>query len=245
MRRFSAIITRRPRRRHCAFSLIELLSAMSVLVVLIALLAAAFNQTKIAWMNSENRMATYQQARSILDFMSTELMQAVAATNILFHGQPDAVFFVAPVGGDTNDVSELCEVGYVFAPGAAPDYLWQVSRRFTPPSTANLTGSPPLWNIHDPEWWDGAGGFASERILLSNSVLNLSFGYTVNGAFTTSHTGATLPEAVQITIQVVDERAARRLRLMSGDSAAFERLTNESARVFSTYVHLRMAAPQP
>ena len=78
---------------------------------MITLLFAAFGQASRAWLQSENRVETFSQARSALDFMSKELSQAIVSSNITFLGDTNDIAFVAPLNIGTNAV-DLMEVVY-------------------------------------------------------------------------------------------------------------------------------------
>ncbi|MGD0650813.1 MAG: hypothetical protein ABSA97_06700 [Verrucomicrobiia bacterium] len=109
-----------------AFTLFELLASIGILAILSALLFAAFNQASKAWLQSESRVETFQQARAALDYISKELSQAIVTSNITFLGSSGSVAFVAPVNDGTNAV-DLMEIVYrlsVPAPNPAlPDPL--------------------------------------------------------------------------------------------------------------------------
>jgi prepilin-type N-terminal cleavage/methylation domain-containing protein len=119
-----------PTRTHRAFTLIELLASMAILVVMIGMLFAVFQQTSKAWLAGENRVDTFAQARAALALMSRELSQAIVTNTISFFGEEDEtllgappapkqiplymdnVAFVAPVGDGATDGMDLMEVVY-------------------------------------------------------------------------------------------------------------------------------------
>ena len=114
-----------------AFTVLELITAMAILVLLVGLLSAAFNQASKAWTFAENRVETFTDARAALDFMAKELSQAITTAQIPFLAQEETsytlgaitppplpvlhfgnVAFVASVGNGATDGMDLMEVVY-------------------------------------------------------------------------------------------------------------------------------------
>jgi prepilin-type N-terminal cleavage/methylation domain-containing protein len=105
-------LTVRPAVRHslaphggqsrAAFTLTELMVSMAILGLIMVMLFGIFEQVNKAWLNGENRVETFTQARAIMDLMSRELSQAVATPKISFFGGPNKVCFVAPVNTAAN-----------------------------------------------------------------------------------------------------------------------------------------------
>src|ERR1041384_5260506 len=112
--------------RRAAFTLIELMASISILGLLVFVLFAAFNQASKAWIQGENRVETFQQARAALDDMSKELTQAMASTNISFLGSLTNVAFIAPINTGTNAV-DIEEVVYVLTTNSPPSLVRRVS----------------------------------------------------------------------------------------------------------------------
>ncbi len=112
--------------RHAGFTLLELLAAMAILLIMTALLFQAFGQASRGWLQAENRVETFSQARAVLDFMSKEISQAIVNSNITFLGDANDIAFVAPVNTGTNAV-DLVEVVYRLSlpSKAAPGLLIQ------------------------------------------------------------------------------------------------------------------------
>ena len=67
-RKLSGQVAHRP----AAFTLLELLTSIAVLAIISSLLFAAFNQATKVWLQGENRVETFTQARATLDFMTKE-----------------------------------------------------------------------------------------------------------------------------------------------------------------------------
>ena len=64
-------------RRHSAFSIVELLLAMSVLTLLMVFLVQMLNAVSRTWADGERRVENYQNGRAILDLIARELGPAV------------------------------------------------------------------------------------------------------------------------------------------------------------------------
>jgi prepilin-type N-terminal cleavage/methylation domain-containing protein len=215
-------------KRHCqerAFTLIELLAAVTVLAILMVMLATAFNQGQSGWLKGEKRIIAFQEARKALDAMSVELSQAFVASNVFFTGvSATELRFVAPLNTDTNNQTDLCEVGYKWMSAGLA-----ITRQFTPPE-ATVLGS--TWKITGPL----DDNFAGRQPLLSNTVTGLRFDYIrADGSVQSSWPASTnLPKAIRITLNVVDSRTGQQLQ--EGGNVAV--LTNENQRTFTTLAHL-------
>jgi prepilin-type N-terminal cleavage/methylation domain-containing protein len=232
------------------FTLLELLVAMAILALMVAMLFAAFGQASRGWLQAENRVETFTQARAALDFMSRELAQAIATTNISFLGGVNNVAFVAPVSTDTNDVVDLLEVVYRLDGG-----------RLERQVTAFAAGS--AWNFYSqPQNWPTTTGITNA---VADNIVSLRFDYLgTNGVFIASpswwnsttiasiwsdNNPGTLevmtnrtPAGVQITIDAIDSKTAARLQ--PGMSAAASNNISKPARqTFSTFVAIPNGQP--
>ena len=110
--------------QNSAFSLIELMTAFSVLAVLMVILVGALEPVSKTWTESERRVQTYQRARGALELMARELTPAVVDTRMQFVVAPGemlteagalnvvpdspALFWMAPLGKN----GDLRCVGY-------------------------------------------------------------------------------------------------------------------------------------
>lgn len=89
--------TARPRR---AFSLLEVLVAMSVLSVLLLILLSMTNGASKLWRENENRVDSYREARAALNMLASDLASLHASTNT-------ALFAVTPKNGRNEDDHDL------------------------------------------------------------------------------------------------------------------------------------------
>lgn len=95
-----------------AFTLIEILVALSILAIVVVSSYTVLRGIADSWLKGEARTERYKNARVILDMMSREISQAMINLQPVYClGQGDRVFFVYPVGR-SEDNSDLVEVGY-------------------------------------------------------------------------------------------------------------------------------------
>ena len=67
------------RKEHnAAFTLIELMVAVTIMAILVAIVSAVFHQSSVAWNSGTERMHANVTARAVLNFMAHELRHAVA-----------------------------------------------------------------------------------------------------------------------------------------------------------------------
>jgi prepilin-type N-terminal cleavage/methylation domain-containing protein len=231
-------------RRRSAFTLIELLASLAILGLIMTMLFTVFEQVNKAWLNGENRVETFTQARAILDLMSRELSQAIATSKISFHGELNKVYFVSPVNANPDNHADLCEVGYEFDKTAYP---FTFTRKLTEPTTANI---PTPWNFYTiASWWTSFDP-TKDTVFKDGTILNLEFHYEdANGnydqaPFTPPFTQNKFPSAIVIYIDCVDSRTAARLQVVGGPTTiAGQNITKPAVRSFSTTVYLPNISP--
>lgn len=111
-----------------AFTLLELLVAMSVLSILMGILFMIFNESTRAWGQTQRRVEAFREARAALHTMTRDLQNAYVTkqTPMLLQQQISNLsaepgpflFFVTSQsfdGQDTTNRSDLCTVGYYCA----------------------------------------------------------------------------------------------------------------------------------
>ncbi len=184
------------------FTLLELLVAMAILGLMVAMLFAAFGQASRGWLQAENRVETFTQARAALDYMSKELSQAMASTNVPFLATTNSLAFVAPVSTDPADGADIEEVVYRLSSNDAftsPDPSgffvdlnppFKLIRRvspyiFTTCQNYYLNGSPcsPLdpWDFYGSVNWPETSDSTRTAIVAEN-ILSLEFTlFSTNG----------------------------------------------------------------
>ena len=248
----------RSRKSRAAFTLIEIMVSMAILGLIMVMLFGIFEQVNKAWLNSENRVETFTQARAIMDLLSRELSQAVATPKITFYGDVNKVYFIAPVNTDPANQADLCEVGYEFELlDTAAKPTMKVIRRFTQPNALNVIAGSGYWDFYENPfaWWNDAAEPTrsfdpnTQATLATNGVLNLQFQYLRRDgtAFPTPYQSQanlnSLPYAVAIYLDAVDPQTATRLRLVPNVGTAWQAITNSTLRSFSTIVYLPNTSP--
>ena len=110
-------------KKSPAFSLLEVLVAISVLsIILVILLNIVQNATSL-WRGAENKVETYREARAGLQVMSSDLKNILPTTNADFFrtnltNSPNIGFLAAlPISSQdtTTSKSDICAVGYFVA----------------------------------------------------------------------------------------------------------------------------------
>lgn len=178
------------------FTLTEVLTAIAILAFITVMLASAFNQTSKAWLQSENRVETFQSARAALDFMAKELTQAIViSTNVQFLANFDSLAFIAPVSDNSNDRADLMEVVYrlswktssgtdpsgIFVDNAN-DWPKKLVRRTSAFATSGLgcwdygsnSACPNPWDFYGYQNWPETSQTNRTAILIRN-VMSLRF----------------------------------------------------------------------
>ncbi len=228
------------------FTLLELLVAMAILGLMVSMLFAAFGQASRGWLQAENRVETFTQARAALDFMSRELSQAMATTNISFLGGVTNVAFVAPISTDLVDGADLLEVVYRLN----GDRLERQISGFIDVD----------WDFYtDPQYWPSTTSITNT---LADNVVSLQLSYVDTSGVnppTASWNSTTAaawfgivagsapmldraPAGVQITIGLIDSKTANRLQ--PGMSATISNnIIIPSRRTFTTFVAIPNRQP--
>ncbi len=95
-----------------AFTLLELLIAMTILVVILTSTYTLFRSASGAFLKGEVRSELYQQVRIIFGVAEREISSAlpVPGKDRYFQGSEDRLFFICPVS--EQDKADLREVGY-------------------------------------------------------------------------------------------------------------------------------------
>lgn len=195
-------------RRRAAFTLLELLVAMTVLAILVVMLMGLVDSATKLWRQNETRVDAYREARAALNVISEELRSLVASTNLDYfstnvvglagNSDPAAarLFFLAtlsPAAQPAGSKSTVCSVGYFlrwarqnanFGGISAADPTPEGRHLFRSFYPSDLTYSnlvqtnPPLRDLAEPT----AQGAPSAEILARNICAFEVKCYTTNGA---------------------------------------------------------------
>lgn len=87
-------------RRPAGFTLIELMVAVTILAILVAIISTIFHQSTVAWNSGTQRMEANVTARAVLNFMASELVHAVAGEE--FEMLVDTRDILMPVYGSSQ-----------------------------------------------------------------------------------------------------------------------------------------------
>jgi len=228
----------RARRHH--FTLVELLVAMSVLVVLMFMLFRFFGAAQTAWTTTSANTRVYENARVAMELISRDLRTAVvsdqAGLQIPFYydAATDRVTCVTPttVGTDSID-SKLCEVSYFTTDGTAVDPIEKYALYRRAVSDAN-TGWDFL-GATDAAWATSATDAAAQPVIAGVESLSIRC-FTSAGAELTTGSGTSLPQYCQITMTVFDERLAELATELGG--TGWQNKVDASKRTFTKIVFL-------
>lgn len=119
-------LTARCKKQHSkgcvlsAFSLLEVLVAISVLSVLLVILLNIVQSATSLWRGAENKVEAYREARAALQVMSADMKNILPTTNTNFFrtnlptNSPNLAFLATLPKSyqNTNSMSDVCIVGY-------------------------------------------------------------------------------------------------------------------------------------
>jgi type II secretory pathway pseudopilin PulG len=204
-----------------AFTLLEVLVSIMILMAIVGLMTLAFRQTSDNWTYRAEEIDAYKLIRTIGDQIGIELEQAITVNGVGLNGGSDSLQFYCTVEAPTTNA--LCELRWVHYEKTATNLLSALKR------TEKLYGSSGL-------------GSSNVTTIANNQIRELSFQY----ASATSpswgdswSTSSNLPAAVKISLTVIGTQTARRLENL--DISSRTRLLDEYQVVVTNIVHLRNA----
>ncbi len=207
-----------------AFSLLEILVAISVLSILLVVLMNIVQGATSLWRKSENRVEAYREARAAIQVINTDMKNILATTNIHFFqtnlptNSPNLGFLATlpTTFQNTNSLSDVCTVGYVRAyenkspiAGATGRQAYNLYRYFVESNETftNLQSNPSQALIQSFE--------TNHFEILARNVISFQANYFITNASGTltpwTQSAATpMPGLVEITLTAVNnERALR------------------------------------
>ena len=219
-------------KKKTAFSLLELLVAVSVLSILLVILLNIVQGATNLWRTSENKVEAYREARAALQVMSSDLKNILPSTNLAFFrtnltSSPSFGFLATlPLSSQNpgSSLSDVCTVGYFLAysnkspvAGATGRQSYNLYRYFLESNetfvnlTANSTSA--LTTSFDTTHFE----------ILARNVVSFNATYSVtnsSGNFTTWTQNATypMPNLVEITITAVNNERTMRFGARSASS---------------------------
>ena len=249
-------------KKSFAFSLLELLVAISVLCILLVILLNIVQGATNLWRSSENKVEAYREGRAALQIISSDLRHALASTNTNFFRRdissyPNStnVAFLATLplsSQETNSLSDVCTVGYFLAydnkspvSGITGRQSYNLYRYFVESNEtfAKLSDSSGPADVLD---------FDPSRPpeILARNVVGFKATYFITngpGSFTTwTQSAATpMPDIVEIQLTAVNNERTMRFgaRGASGEWDAFSGNTNspdylKNTKTFTTRINI-------
>jgi prepilin-type N-terminal cleavage/methylation domain-containing protein len=250
------------------FTLLELLAAITILALMAAMLFSAFNQASRAWLEAENRVETFTEARAALDLMSRELSQAIGTSNISFLGSSTNVAFIAPISTSPLDFVDLEEVVYQrnsnslvrqvtpFSAGATWDFYTPTKAQTWPEdSTSSIATVADNIVFFDLSYVYTNG--VSETFWNSTALSGSAWSAIPNSSSANAFPGAQgamtnrPPAGVQITIGAIDKRAMARLQAIAPNGTntapqtvgAYTNVVIQATKYFTTFVPIPNGRP--
>jgi prepilin-type N-terminal cleavage/methylation domain-containing protein len=150
-------------QRSSAFTLVELLIAITILSLLVVLLASLLSGVSRAWVSSEQQVATFQDGRAITDLISRDLSQSVISPQLQFIQNPGNLnsLLSSPITQVTNteglfwqtvstsdSLGNINEVGYYLTHRTDSTGIehFELRRLFVSPADPRQPASAPLPN---------------------------------------------------------------------------------------------------
>jgi len=247
-----------------AFTLLELLVAITILSVLVVLLLGMVDSATKLWRENENRVESYREARAALNLISNDLrsLYASANTNFFapefpgFSGLTNSVGFLATLPSSAQDTasrSDLCTVAYFYGFGRGSSFSQKrtgnIYRYFIESNGTftNLTTSGNFFNAASPDPMDVNPVAPIE--LLARNIADLQIRhYTItNGSLAgfNQSTNTPLPDLIEVSITAVNNQFAERLGATSETewkAAASLPDYQRNIRTFTTRIPIRQPA---
>ena len=247
-------------KNSSAFSILELLVAVSVLSILLVVLLNIVQGATSLWRGSENKVEAYREARAALQVMSSDLRNILPSTNFAFFrtnltNTPNIGFLTTlPLSSqNATSLGDVCTVGYFLKydnksalTNALGRQSYNLYRYFVESNEtfAKLTNTPQdVLNLNTNNFEILARNVVSFKAacLVTNSTGNST------GNFTTWTQNATtpMPHIVEITITAVNNERTMRFgaRGASGEWDTFSANATSSdyqknTKTFTTRINL-------
>ncbi|MEI8293771.1 MAG: GxxExxY protein [bacterium] len=245
-------------KKSSAFSLLEILVAVTVLSILLFVLLNIVQNSTSLWRAAENKMEAYREARAALQVMSSDLRNVLPTTNTNFFrtnlptNSPNLAFLATlPLSSqNATSLSDVCTVGYFLAydnkspvAGASGRQSYNLYRYFVESNDTfkNLTNSPTTALT---------ASFANTNCeILARNIIGFNATYSITNApgFANWTQNATtpMPHIVEIKITAINNERTMRFgaRGASGEWDTFKNSTNspdyqKNTKTFTTRINL-------
>jgi len=247
-------------KKSSAFSILELLVAVSVLSILLVVLMNIVQSSTSLWRGSENKVEAYREARAALQVISSDLRSTLASTNTNFfrtnisgYPNPTNLTFLATLplsSQNTNSLGDVCTVGYFLkydnkssVAGASGRQSYNLYRYFL---DSNDTFTKLINNAATVLEFDSK--FPPE--ILARNIVGFNATYSVtnaSGGFEawTQNATTAMPNIVEIKITAVNNERTMRFSksAASGEWDTFKNSTNspdyqKNTKTFTTRINL-------
>jgi prepilin-type N-terminal cleavage/methylation domain-containing protein len=181
------------------FTIVELLVAAVILVILIGSITAVFLAANRSWTQSEARLQIYQNARNSLNRMSKEIASSFASSSVNFE------LTDSDYSGGSYDNDQLTFVAaYNFEPDSGEYDLTHLGYRLDTTDSDN-----PVLQRYKKDFsssYDGSPLDSNCWKEMALYIISLNFRCHDGSDWKNSWSSSSLPEAVEITIQVQDKQ---------------------------------------
>ncbi|MCP5489201.1 MAG: prepilin-type N-terminal cleavage/methylation domain-containing protein [Verrucomicrobia bacterium] len=242
----------RQSRESCqAFTLIELLAGMALLLIIVLFLSRVFADTTSAWQNSNKRMEANISGRTALEFMAREISSAIADGTLHLKLESDAVsvlgkqadrlYFLASdqVSRKKNSTyRQVKQVGFSVGAMTHPVTGADMPHRFAIRRTGvESLGSQYYLAYQKDDWWTTMDAIAFTEVIAEN-VRDLNFWvYDASGNSLANYDSTVdgPPAFIDIVVEMLSESDA--IKIAAASSAAQrEELADRAAHRYFTRV---------
>lgn len=241
------------------FSLIELLSAVAILMIIVAMMTMIFTESNRSWDIGTSRADNNSAGRAALHMIAHDMQYAIADSNITFIMRPDRSNVVSY--GFAND--EICFVSLqhdssggtnrtareiIYSVNEDTDRLGTYMLRRYVDGNNELETDYLNRSYWDTNWY---ATYPSTNAFLIDNVAGLAF-YAPGGAGPRNYdSGAPnldplvaysnnlyrTPEYVDVYLEILNERDAERAKGMPADSAVQKDFVDRKVRRYTTRVY--------
>jgi len=242
-------------KKSAAFSLVELLTAMTILVIIVLLMVTIFKDADRIWFTGSGRALSSTAGRAALNLISHDLQYAVADNILTFTARPDRyginsygfandeICFVSleQNPNPTNGLRTAREVHYWVRASTTRTGTYELVRGYYSSEIVNSPGSHCYFNRL---WY--AGSRPSANAVVAEDVAGLDFvAVTTNLAgaevdvplYNSALLGDQLPEYVDVYLELLSEVDADRATSLAYDVAEQRRFVEQKHRRFVTRVY--------
>lgn len=242
-----------------AFSLIELLSSVAILMIIVGMMSMVFTESDRSWNIGTSRADNNSAGRAALHMIAHDLQYAITDSNITFRIRPDRTPSVVSYGfandeinfvslqhdssGGTNRTAR--EIIYAILEDTNRLGTFQLQRYIDGGNEIEADYSNHSYILNT--WYDT---YPSTSAFLIDNVAGLAFFLPDGSRNYDSAIAANsnrVPEYVDVYLEILNERDAERARGMPANSTVQKDFVDRSARRYTTrvYFHNRQGYRTP